>query len=199
MAIPKVLQATEDVLIDRLAKYAPLVTNPDTILETGFYTYVDEVKYFLKVETCSDGSQIMQTRFNLSEDSYMNEYRISYDGGTSWSAWKLSNDTMAYILADQIFSNLYTRNPVLEIFQVSKTIATTDWVEDTEKSRYTATISDTSITSDRDVDIVIADAQKGLYNIVALDPAEGSVTVFTDSLPEENISVRLIIRAVLSV
>lgn len=199
MAIPKVLQATEDVLIDRLAKYAPLVTNPDTILETGFYTYVDEVKYFLKVETCNDGSPIMQTRVNLSGDSYMKEYRISYDGGTSWRDWNLSNDTQAYIMANQIFGDLYTQSPVLEIAQVSKTIATTDWVEDTENSRYTATISDIRITSDRDVDIVIADAQKGLYNLVALDPAEGSVTVFTDSLPEENISVRLIIRAVLAV
>ena len=71
-----------------------------------------------------------------------------------------------------------------EILNTSVTVQTTDWQEDASNVRYTATIANDAITTETDVEIVLADADKGNYALNALNPANGSVTLFIGSPPK---------------
>ena len=62
--------------------------------------------------------------------------------------------------------------------------------------RYTATITNAAIRTDTDVELVLADADKGKYALNALDPAAGSVTLFAGAAPTQPLTLRLIVTEV---
>ena len=74
-----------------------------------------------------------------------------------------------------------------------RSVQTTDWQEDAANVRYTATIANDAITTETDVEIVLADADKGNYALNALNPANGSVTLFIGSPPKVPLVLRLIV------
>lgn len=83
-----------------------------------------------------------------------------------------------------------------ETVNTSVTIATGDWVEDVQNMRFTAQIFNSAIREDTDVELVLADSDKGKYSINALDPVTGSVTLFSGSAPKQDLTFRLIVTEV---
>ena len=80
-----------------------------------------------------------------------------------------------------------------EILNTSVTIQTTDWQEDAANVRYTATITNAAITEETDVEIVLADADKGNYALNALNPDNGSVTLFVGTPPKVPLVLQVIV------
>lgn len=83
-----------------------------------------------------------------------------------------------------------------EVLNTTVTIPAASWAEDAVNMRYTATITNTAIRTDTDVDIILADDDKGKYSMTALDPVNGSVTIRSGSRPLSDLLVRLVITEV---
>lgn len=83
-----------------------------------------------------------------------------------------------------------------EVLNTTVTIPAASWTEDAVNMRYTATITNTAIHTDTDVELVLADADKGKYALNALDPAAGSVTLFAGAAPTQPLTLRLIVTEV---
>lgn len=83
-----------------------------------------------------------------------------------------------------------------EVLNTTVTIPAASWTEDAVNMRYTATITNTAIRTDTDVDIILADDDKGKYSMTALDPVNGSVTIRSGSRPLSDLLVRLVITEV---
>lgn len=83
-----------------------------------------------------------------------------------------------------------------EVLNTTVTIPAASWTEDAVNMRYTATITNAAIRTDTDVDIILADDDKGKYSMTALDPVNGSVTIRSGSRPLSDLLVRLVITEV---
>lgn len=83
-----------------------------------------------------------------------------------------------------------------EVLNTTVTIPAASWTEDAVNMRYAATITNAAIRTDTDVDIILADDDKGKYSMTALDPVNGSVTIRSGSRPLSDLLVRLVITEV---
>ena len=83
-----------------------------------------------------------------------------------------------------------------EVLNTTVTVPAASWTEDAVNMRYTATITNAAIRTDTDVELVLADADKGRYALNALDPAAGSVTLFAGTAPTQPLTLRLIVTEV---
>lgn len=75
--------------------------------------------------------------------------------------------------------NHHTTNVVCEILNTSVTIQTDAWTDNTSEKRIEAVYSNDLIRHDTDVQFTLSDEQKGKFSIKALDPVDGSITLFT--------------------
>lgn len=101
--------------------------------------------------------------------------------------------------ADIATLNTHTTNIVCEIVNTSITIPTSAWVENSTAQRIETVYSNDMIRADTDVELVLCDAQKGRFAISALDPVDGSITLFTaEAFPDEPLIFQLKISEVRS-
>lgn len=85
-----------------------------------------------------------------------------------------------------------------EIANKEITVPVSAWTENAAALRKEAVIADPLIRADTDVDLTLSDAQKGKYNLGALNPMAGGVKVYTDTTPAEELVLTMSITEVIA-
>ena len=144
----------------------------------------------------TDDCGIVSSLAQLDAASFYAQQTALFDDWFATVQNVLSDDVAGNLAAQILAVQQRTDGVLCEITNKDVVVPASAWTKNTTAMRYEATIADTAIRADTDVDLDIADAQKGVFSIAALRPTAGGVVLYATDAPAETVTFRLIVREV---
>lgn len=158
-------------------------------METSPVQYATLSELVAQVNGLRDVMAALEAKAEDMESLYDEFKQIMEDNGVTWET--LPGKPLAFPPATHTHAEFVTyandiavlranqQNMVRRAATKTVTIDTTDWTRNEAKMRYETTVSDGSIQADSIVVFQVPDADNGAYDLAALTPKAGTITLYT--------------------